>query len=408
MPKKRGQKPSATFGSGARGLIGGGKILIAALMAVCYTFSLTTGRVYRYTDSQGTLKITNLKPEKSDPSLAKTPGSVPISSPSPPVPSQKRKPSPLGLRSSRQPSISRAIDAQGVIHITNKATAVTASPNIPAPPGVLSGSREKVGLTKVNFIPSKRPGSVLSPSGKSILCTRGAIRCRRDNKGVLHIVNTSARLASQPTSLLPNQDQTLLPTGTELGKGAGPGQGEERREMGPTLAGNIGQLIMVSRDGRGILHIRNLDPQRPKLNPGKATNPALEPIIQEAAYRFCLPVNLIKAIIKVESNFVPQAVSPKGAMGLMQLMPGTADFLGVQNAFCPRENILAGCRYLRLLLNTFNNSLPLALAAYNSGYGRVIAAGYRVPAIEETQNFVTRILGRFFYGQKLKRSARPI
>jgi soluble lytic murein transglycosylase-like protein len=128
-------------------------------------------------------------------------------------------------------------------------------------------------------------------------------------------------------------------------------------------------------------------------------------IFQEASLLYGLPVSLIQALIKVESNFVPWAVSPKGAMGLMQLMPGTAAFLGVRDAFDPRENILGGCRYLRLLLDYFGGSLPLALAAYNAGHERVVSCGYQIPPIKETQNFVTQVLGRYF--SAAKRGQRP-
>ena len=105
-------------------------------------------------------------------------------------------------------------------------------------------------------------------------------------------------------------------------------------------------------------------------------------------------------MIKVESNFTTRAVSPKGAMGLMQLMPGTAAFLGVQEPFNPRENILGGCRYLRLLLDLFGGSVPLALAGYNAGYQRVVNCGYRVPDIKETQEFLTQVMGWYLAEEK--------
>jgi soluble lytic murein transglycosylase-like protein len=113
-----------------------------------------------------------------------------------------------------------------------------------------------------------------------------------------------------------------------------------------------------------------------------------------------LPIPLILAIIRQESNFAHQAVSPKGAMGLMQLMPGTAASLGVRDPFDPRENILAGCRYFRFLLNSFKGNVPLALAGYNAGYQRVISAGFQVPAIKETQEFVTRVMGLYYLLEK--------
>jgi soluble lytic murein transglycosylase-like protein len=153
--------------------------------------------------------------------------------------------------------------------------------------------------------------------------------------------------------------------------------------------------VVAYKDGKGRLVIQNSYPQTQYgRGPPLQASPYLQAIILEAALAYQLPVPLIEAVIKVESNGVPWAVSPKGAMGLMQLMPGTAEFLRVQDPFCPRENVLAGCRYLRLLLDLFQD-VPLAVAAYNAGYQRVINCGYRIPEIKETQDFVTQVLGRY-------------
>jgi soluble lytic murein transglycosylase-like protein len=129
-------------------------------------------------------------------------------------------------------------------------------------------------------------------------------------------------------------------------------------------------------------------------------SPALQSCIIEAAQVYRLPIPLILALIRQESNFAHQAVSPKGAMGLMQLMPGTAASLGVRDPFDPRENILAGCRYFRFLLDYFQGSVPLALAGYNAGHHRVISAGCQVPAIRETQEFVTQVMGLYYLLEK--------
>jgi soluble lytic murein transglycosylase-like protein len=131
----------------------------------------------------------------------------------------------------------------------------------------------------------------------------------------------------------------------------------------------------------------------------------LAPIIQEASLLYGLPVPLIQAVIKAESNFYCWAVSPKGAMGLMQLMPGTAASLGVKDPFNPRENIHGGCRYLRLMLDYLKGSLPLALAAYNAGYQRVVSCGFQIPPIQETQGFVTEVLGRYQAAQNMETDA---
>ena len=114
-------------------------------------------------------------------------------------------------------------------------------------------------------------------------------------------------------------------------------------------------------------------------------------LIVKASERHKIEPALIKAIIKAESNFNHRAVSPKGARGLMQLMPTTASSLQVQDSFHPENNIEGGVKYLRYLLNYFNGNLPLALAAYNAGENAVIR--HRgVPPYRETQVYIQRVL----------------
>ncbi|MFZ5447632.1 MAG: lytic transglycosylase domain-containing protein [Thermodesulfobacteriota bacterium] len=120
----------------------------------------------------------------------------------------------------------------------------------------------------------------------------------------------------------------------------------------------------------------------------------LEPWIKWASQHHNLPSALIKAVIRVESNFNPSATSPKGAQGLMQLMPGTAQQLQVDNAYDIRENIFAGTRYLGMLLQKFNNNLPLALAAYNAGPKKV-ERFQGIPPIQETHGFVRNVCANF-------------
>jgi hypothetical protein len=117
-------------------------------------------------------------------------------------------------------------------------------------------------------------------------------------------------------------------------------------------------------------------------------------LIEEAARRYGIDFALIKAIIRAESDFDPRAVSRVGAMGLMQLMPQTAYNLSVIDAFDPVENIDAGVRHFRELLETFQNDLKLSLAAYNAGKNAVLQ--FRsVPPYNETQNYVRKVL-RFY------------
>lgn len=122
--------------------------------------------------------------------------------------------------------------------------------------------------------------------------------------------------------------------------------------------------------------------------------------ILRASARFGVPAELIKAVMLVESGMNPKARSPKGAQGLMQLMPGTAGDLGVDNAWDPEQNIMGGARYLAQQLDTFSDR-RLALAAYNAGPGAVRRHG-GVPPYAETQYYVTKVLKyyQWFLGQR--------
>ena len=120
----------------------------------------------------------------------------------------------------------------------------------------------------------------------------------------------------------------------------------------------------------------------------------LRALAVETAHRHGLDPALVLAVVSVESAFEPTAVSPKGAQGLMQLMPGTAASLGVGDAFDPTQNLDGGVRHLRSLVGLYGGDLRKALAAYNAGAGAVARHG-GVPPYRETQEYVQRVLRRY-------------
>ena len=133
----------------------------------------------------------------------------------------------------------------------------------------------------------------------------------------------------------------------------------------------------------------------------KAFTPAeVNAAIEEAAARHNVDPNLVRAVVKVESNFNPNAVSRKGAMGLMQLMPQTARQLNVQNPFDPEQNIDAGVRHLKQLMESYGGDIRLSLAAYNAGAGAV-ARSAGIPHFAETRNYVRRITELYSGGSTL-------
>jgi soluble lytic murein transglycosylase-like protein len=134
-----------------------------------------------------------------------------------------------------------------------------------------------------------------------------------------------------------------------------------------------------------------------------ATAADIDNAIQQAAARHNVDPNLVRAVVKVESNFNPNAVSRKGAMGLMQLMPSTARQLNVTNPFDPEQNVDAGVRHLKQLLESYGGDVTLTLAAYNAGSGAV-ARSAGVPHFAETQNYVRRITNLYHGGFDLSPS----
>jgi soluble lytic murein transglycosylase-like protein len=162
-------------------------------------------------------------------------------------------------------------------------------------------------------------------------------------------------------------------------------------------------------DSKGIAHYTNVpsDPRYSflmatpgsKTESGQAYDPSLlakasqyDLIIEKAAANYSVESNLLRAVIVVESGFNARAVSKKGAVGLMQLMPATARQYGAENAYDPMQNVHAGARYLRSLLDRYGADLKLVLAAYNAGEDAVDRNGGHIPPYKETQAYVPRVL----------------
>lgn len=153
------------------------------------------------------------------------------------------------------------------------------------------------------------------------------------------------------------------------------------------------------RDAQGVWHFTNIQTGDIRfkiyIREGKRTPSQYikkyDGMIEEASRRFGLEPSLVKAVIKAESDFDHEAVSGKGAQGLMQLMPATAADMEVNDAFDPEENITGGTRYLSQLMERFGNNTELAVAAYNAGPQAVQTHG-GIPPFEETRTFVQRVL----------------
>lgn len=176
--------------------------------------------------------------------------------------------------------------------------------------------------------------------------------------------------------------------------------------------------IYTFTDANGVMHFTNVpstpryaDMRRVAYMPEPAVarrarpvDPSrFSPLVEKAAREHQIDQALLRAVIAVESGYDPNAVSHKGAVGLMQLMPQTARRYGVRNMYDPAQNIQGGARYLRDLMGKFNNDLPLVLAAYNAGEDAIAQYGNRIPPYRETRSYVPRVLD--FYHQ-YQRSAR--
>ena len=176
----------------------------------------------------------------------------------------------------------------------------------------------------------------------------------------------------------------------------------------PALPSSSKADIYKYVDKDGVIHLTNVptdhkfklwlrearnEPMTPsrRSSRGSKNYAGYDHLIVKAADKHNVDYALIKAVIKAESDFDPGAVSRKGAMGLMQLMPGTASDYRVDNSFDPWSNIEGGVRHLRYLLDQYRGNLALALAAYNAGEASVQKYNYQIPPYQETQTYVKRV-----------------
>lgn len=177
--------------------------------------------------------------------------------------------------------------------------------------------------------------------------------------------------------------------------------------IGLGFVGSAAADIYLYIDAQGILHFTNV-PTSSKYQVYLKEKP-VAPILSYADARFDrhiktastahrISIPLLTSVIRVESNFNPRAVSKAGAMGLMQIMPQTVEKLDLKNPFDPRENIMAGARYLRRLLNRFDQDLTLALAAYHAG-PTTVARYNDIPPIRATQAYVKKVM-KYYYMYK--------
>jgi soluble lytic murein transglycosylase len=213
-----------------------------------------------------------------------------------------------------------------------------------------------------------------------------------DHNGVIHFSNAPTdsryekvqeRVASQVRT-----DPSVVPVPTILSEKPAP----------------VRETIYQFVDKNGVVHFSNVptNPRYKKIR-GERTLSRLRPTLPSLklhetillnSHKHSLSPALVHAVIRAESAYDPNARSSKGAMGLMQLMPGTASLLRVSNPYNPDENVSGGARYLRHLLDRFGGNLELALAAYNAGESRVSRES-RIPRISETQQYVRKVI-RFY------------
>jgi hypothetical protein len=170
------------------------------------------------------------------------------------------------------------------------------------------------------------------------------------------------------------------------------------------LLGKEVQVYIFNKKTRGWPQVYQHSGQTPFGGTLTPRDPQLEVLIHKYAQIYGVDPSLVRAVMRHESGFKSTAVSPKGAQGLMQLMPGTAALMGVKNPLDPEQNIAGGVGYLRHCLDRFQHNVPLAVAAYNAGPESVARCG-AIPPYQETQVFVNNVMGTYAGPAQMKNAA---
>jgi hypothetical protein len=195
-----------------------------------------------------------------------------------------------------------------------------------------------------------------------------------------------ARVAQAQIAKIPNDDGRILFVNAEP---------PPLLKLPPRRAGNL-RADLSALVGRPNIYLPPETSLRGRNRPGmNLDRDGAEKLVREAAERHRIDPALIRAVIETESNWNPSAISRRGAVGLMQLIPTTAQRFGVNDLYSPQQNVDAGVRYLKTLLERYNGNLDLALAAYNAGEGAVDRA-HGIPSFRETRNYVQRVQSAYF------------
>jgi soluble lytic murein transglycosylase-like protein len=193
-----------------------------------------------------------------------------------------------------------------------------------------------------------------------------------------------------PSPAMPEKEPSSRSFARELDAARGASPSSSR--IPPQQGGDAVEISPASVEER-LRELQNAKERSSRTNASSLTSSWSEEILQ-ASRESGVPPELLRAMMQMESGGNPRAVSPKGAMGLMQLMPGTARLMGVQDPYDPQENLRGGAAYMARMMQKYGDDQELALAAYNAGPGRVDSYG-GIPPFPETQNYVKKVLSLY-------------